>query len=201
VYISFRTAALAAAVCWSQTCVAQDTYSNQTLGFSITKPKSWHYVTAEQNKENLSRADFSDPKFKELVLQYARTPFFAITKYKEPHDDLNPSIKVNVREAGQLKSMPPEKIAELTSTSLARAFKDFALAEGPKAVTISGRPAGYFKANYTFEAGGSSWRTTSEMWIVPRGDLLFIIGAGLREDEKNGSSKELRSVVDTIKIQ
>jgi hypothetical protein len=36
------------------------------------------------------------------------------------------------------------------------------------------------RVNYTHEAGGVAWHTTSELWIVPRGDLLFIIGAGTR---------------------
>ena len=90
-------------------CFAQETYSNPTLGFSIRKPGSWHYLTAEQHRENLKRSDFADPKFKELVTRYARTPFLAITKYKEPHDDLNPSVQVNAREASNLKGMAPRE--------------------------------------------------------------------------------------------
>jgi hypothetical protein len=34
-----------------------------------------------------------------------------------------------------------------------------------------------------------------------RGDAVFIIGAGTREDRKNGTIKEVRSIVDTIKIK
>ena len=59
----------------SSQSLAQDVYSNPTLGFSIRKPSSWHYLTADQHRENLKRSDFADPKFKELVTRYARTPF------------------------------------------------------------------------------------------------------------------------------
>jgi hypothetical protein len=55
--------------------------------------------------------------------------------------------------------------------------------------------------SYALEAAGSSWRTTSEMWLVPRGDVVFIIGAGTREDQKNGTLREVRSIIDTIKIK
>src|SRR5262245_19045565 len=166
--------------------LAQDTYANPTLGFSIRKPASWHYLTAEQHRDNLKRSDFNDPQFKELVTRYARTPFLAITKHKEPHDDLNPSIRVNAREAGNLKGMAPEKVAELMATGFARIFKDYAVAEGPVASTLSGHPAGYLRVNYTLEAGGGAYPTASELWIVPRGELVFIIGAGTRQDEKSG---------------
>src|SRR5262249_28523885 len=89
------------------TCSAQNIYKNSTLGFSIKKPASWHYVTAEQFQQNLTRIDLNDPKMKELMARYAQVPFFAITKHKEPHDDLNPSVRVNAREAGTLKGMAP----------------------------------------------------------------------------------------------
>jgi hypothetical protein len=35
---------------------------------------------------------------------------------------------------------------------------------------------------------------------VPRGDLLFMIGVGTRQDEKSGTRKEARGIIDTIKI-
>ena len=195
-----RTIAVAASLTLSPACFAQETYSNPTLGFSMRKPGSWHYLTAEQHRENLKRSDFADPKFKELVTRYARTPFLAITKYKEPHDDLNPSVRVNAREAGNLKGMAPEKVVELMASGFARMFKDYAAAEGPLATNVSGHPAGYMRVNYTHEAGGVAWRTTSELWIVTRGDLVFIIGAGTRQDEKSGTRKEVRGIIDTIKI-
>jgi hypothetical protein len=62
-------------------------------------------------------------------------------------------------------------------------------------------PAAYVRMSYALEAAGSSWRTTSEMWLVPRGDVVFIIGAGTREDQKNGTLREVRSIIDTIKIK
>jgi hypothetical protein len=171
-----------------------------TLGFSIRKPSSWHYLTAEEHREALKRSESADPRFKELVTKYSRTPFLAITTHKEPYDDLNPSLRVNVREAGDLKGKPPERMVELTSSTLSRVLKDFAVVEGPAATKVSGHPAGYMRASYTYEAGGISWPVMGEFWFVPRGDLLFVVGASTRQDEKSGSRKEVRGIIDTIKI-
>ena len=148
-----RSIAVVASLILSPVAFAQETYSNPTLGFSIRKPSSWHYLSAEQHRENLKRSDFSDPKFKELVTRYARTPFLAMTKYKEPYEDLNPSLRVNAREAGNLKGMPPEKVVELTASSFARMFKDYAVAEGPL-VDQSFRPCRWLHAR---ELHARSW--------------------------------------------
>ena len=47
------------------------------------------------------------------------------------------------REAGNLKGMPPDKVVELTASSFARMFKDYAVAEGPLVAKVSGHAAGY----------------------------------------------------------
>ena len=180
---------------------AQDIYSNATFGFSIRKPSAWLYLSAEEHQKNLKRSNFQDPKFKELVARYARAPFLAITKHPPPYADLSPSIQANTRVAGTLKGAPPEKMAELAASGMARIFKDFVVAEGPVATTLAGHPAGYVRVDFTHSTDdGRTMRASSEVWIVPRGDLLFMIAASTRQDEKSGTRKEVRSIIDTIKI-
>jgi len=43
--------------------------------------------------------------------------------------------------------------------------------------------------------------TASELWIVPRGDYFFLIGAGTRQDEKTGGRDEIRSILGTVRIE
>lgn len=191
---------LSLALVFAKPAPAQETYSNQTLGFAVTKPADWHYVTAEQARENLKRTEFATPEFKELVAKYSRTPFFAISKYKEPYDDLNPSFKVNVTSLGALKDESPEKLAELVTANFPRMFKDYAVDEGPVATEVAGHPAGYMRIHYTLEISGRDWPVSSELWVVPRGELMFLIGVGLRQDEKTGSREEIRGIVETIRI-
>ena len=124
----------------------------------------------------------------------------AIAKHLPPYDDLTPSIRANTREAGTLKGTPPEEVVERVASDFARILKDYLVLEGPVATTLAGHPAGYKRANFTHEAGGRAWRASSELWIVPRGDLLFLIAASTRQDERSGTRKEVRSVIDTIKI-
>lgn len=71
-------------------------FNNPTAGFSVTKPIGWHYVTAEQNLNNLKATQLGDKEFQAAMIKYATTPMVAMTKHEEPYDDVNPSFKVNI---------------------------------------------------------------------------------------------------------
>ncbi len=47
---------------------------------------------------------------------------------------------------------------------------------------------------------GRFFPTASELWIVPRGDYFFMIGAGTRQDEKTGSRKEILKILNSVEL-
>ena len=66
---------------------------------------------------------------------------------------------------------------------------------------LGGLDAGYMKANYTLSTqDGKNFDTTSELWIVPRGDYFFTIGAGTRKDEKTGTREEISKIIESIQF-
>jgi hypothetical protein len=65
---------------------------------------------------------------------------------------------------------------------------------------VSGMKAAYARIDYTLRAGGEEFPTASELWIVPRGDFFFILGAGTRQDEKSGSRQEIDAIVKSIRL-
>jgi hypothetical protein len=178
-----------------------EVFKSLTAGFEVTKPADWQFATAEQNLENLKRTEFNDKEFHAAMVKYATAPLVAMMKYPEPFDDLNPTLKVNIKPFGQLKGTSPTKIMTLLLPQFEKAFKDFALVEPPTRVTVSGIESGYMRMNYSLQVpDGRTFPTTSELWIVPRGDYFFMIGAGTRQDEKTGSRKELQAILDTVRI-
>lgn len=192
VVILFAASALAA---------EKNTFKSVTVGFEVTKPDTWHFVTARQNRENLERIQLSDEEFRKLMLKYARTPLVAMTKYREPYDDLNPTFKVNVRPYGRLEGADPKQILTLVSSQLGHLFKGFKIVQQPTDDVVSGITSGYMRATYSLQTpDGRTFPTTSEMWIVPRGDYFFMIGSGTRQDEKTGSRDEVRKILESVKI-
>ena len=180
---------------------SDNTFTNVTVGFSVTKPDSWQFFTAEQNLENLKRMQLNDEQFRKVMLKYSTAPLVAMMKYPEPYDDLNPSLKVNVKPLGNLKGTDPKGIISLVAGPLKSVFKDFEITVPPTDTTVSGLRAGYTQFNYSLAIpDGRSLPTTSELWIVPRGDYFFMIGAGTRQDEKTGTRAEIQNILKTVKI-
>ena len=191
-------------VCLAGPLVGEDgdsTYTNPTIGISITKPAEWHFVTAEQHQENLERVNMKDEQFRQYVLEHSRLPLVAMTKYPEPHDDLNPSLKINVRPLGSLPKEEPVKILEAILPQLRRSFEGFSIEEGPRDTVLAGARTAYARFHYSLETQDSTvFPTCSEIWIIPRTNHLLMIGAGTRQDEKNGKREEIAEILATLKI-
>lgn len=176
-------------------------FRNATAGFEVTKPAKWQFATAEQTRENLGRTKLSDREFQEAMVQYATTPMVSMLKHPEPFDDINPSFRVNVRALGELKGKSPVEIAGVFVAPLQKAFKDCEVKQPPKEVVVSGLKAAYIRFDYSLgTTSGASFPTTSELWIVPRGDYFFMIGAGTRQDEMTGTRNEIAAILKTVKI-
>jgi len=176
-------------------------FQSPKVGFSITKPSDWQYLTAEQNLNNLKSIKLNDKEFQAAMAQYATTPLVVMAKFKEPYDDLNPSVKVNIKPLDQLKGTDSKQILSLILPQFEKSFKDFKLMQAPQDVQVGDLKAAYVRINYSLQIpDGRIFPTTSEVWIVPRGDYFFMIGAGTRQDEKNASRKEIDQIIKTIKI-
>lgn len=179
-----------------------DVFNSPTAGFKVNKPVGWHYVTAAQNLENLKATKLSDKEFQAAMLKYATAPMVAMTKFPEPYDDLNPSFKVNIKPFGQLKGKAAKDIISLILPQFQKAFKDFELVQPPTEVEVSGIKSGYVRIHYSLQTpDGKVFPTASELWIVPRGDYFFVLGAGTRQDERTGSREEIANIIRSVKIE
>ena len=182
---------------------AQDTnvFESVTVGFKVTKPSEWQFVTAEENIENLKKIQTDDEEFQQLMLKYSTAPLVVIMKYPDPFDDLNPSFKVNIKPIGQLKGTDPKKILELILPQFQKMFQDFNLVQPPTDTTVAKLPAAYMRIDYSLAIpDGRTFPTASELWIVPRGDYFFMIGAGTRQDEKTGSREEILNILSSVEL-
>lgn len=174
-------------------------FESVTAEFSVVKPTDWQFITAEQNIENIKRTELNDKEFHQAMVKYSTAPLVAMMKYPEPFDDVNPSFKVNIKPLGQLKGTDPKQILGLILPQFEKVFKDFKLVQAPKDTQVSGHKAAYMQINYSMQIpDGRTFPTTSEMWVVPRGDFFFMIGSGTRQDEKTGTRLEINKILSSI---
>ncbi|MCW7468291.1 hypothetical protein [Leptospira kanakyensis] len=173
----------------------------KTFGISIDKPNGWFDVSAEDYSEHLKNIKTNDDEFTDLIKKHATIPFFAITKYKEPHDDLNPSIKINIKPAGNLDLSKPDMILKSITSVLESKFLNYKIIDEPKIVTINGKTCSFARFSYTLKIDEElSFETTSALWILPHNNQFFMIGAGFRTDEKNGKFEEIKKIINSIKL-
>lgn len=195
------TAEQAAAVTASSAAAGGEKIDLPSLGLSIVRPAEWVTISADENAQNLRSIRMDDPEFQRMVALYANSPIVAMAKYPEPHDDLNPSLKINVRPIGGFASLPPEQILTGAIPIFRRGFGDIKILEGPSRTTIAGKPAGFVRLSYTLHAPNGDYPTISELWVVPSGPVYFMIGSGTRADEKNGSRAKVRAILDSLRIR
>lgn len=178
----------------------ENLFRNPTAEFQMTKPDGWVYLTAQQNSANLKGVENADADLRSAMERYATAPMVVIAKYPEPFDDLNPSFKVNVRPMGSFAGSTPKAILAAILPSLQRAFPDAAVVQAPEDVKVGGLDGAHIILNYTLRAQGRAYPTASELWVVPRGDFFFMIGAGLRQDEATGTRAEIVQILESIRF-
>ncbi len=195
--LMFLTLLLASAT----NATAQELFEYKTLGLKVEKPKSWHVLTDAQNRENLARTQMSDAEFQAYVQKHARAPIFAITKYREPYNDLNPSIKITIRPAGGINKQNLLTVTKQVVTSMMGRVGKVQAMENPKLLSMSGFPATYTSVDYTLKTqDGLQFPVKSQMWFILKKELLVMVGAGTRQDEKTGSRQEIQKVIDSIRL-
>lgn len=177
-----------------------DRFRNPTAQFELRKPTDWVYLSAEQNTANLKAVGISDADLREAMVKHATVPMVVLAKHPEPFNDLNPSFKVNMRPLGQFAGQPPAAILTALLPALTRAFADATLVQAPLATKVGGLDAAYLRIDYMLRAGDAEYPTTSELWVVPRGDFFFLIGAGSRRDEATGSRREIAEILESIRF-
>ena len=176
-------------------------YVNRTAGISVTKPTKWHFAGIDANKKNLDNIRLKDQKFEEDMRKYATTPLIAMMRHEEPYDDLNASFKLNIKPLNGLPAAEPQRIVGLFLPQLEKIFEDYKLIEGPTKTTVSGLKAGYAKIHYSMKIpDGRTFPICSELWIVPRGDYFFLIGAGTPQVPKDNEQKDLNAIIESIKL-
>ncbi|MDF2447208.1 MAG: hypothetical protein K0S46_2444 [Moraxellaceae bacterium] len=200
----YRTAVMALLLALGGSALADkpDVFRNETAGFQVVKPAGWTYATAAQNLENLKAIKLSDAEFQAAMQKYATAPLVVMTKFKEPYADVNPSFKVTLKPYGPMKGLSPVQLISLVIPQFQKAFRDFELVQPPVEVEVAGIKSSYARMNYTMDTQtGEKFSLTSELWIVPRGDYFFMLGAGTRRDERNAKRGEIAEILKTVRVE
>jgi hypothetical protein len=182
--------------------IAGEIFNNPTVGFSIEKPDGWHYLTTQQIDEGKRNIKLNDKELQEAAQKYATAPLVAFSRYQEPYDDINASIKVVFRPLGQLQEVPPTEILKIMVSTIQKAVSDFEFLDKIQPTKVSGLNAAFMRAKYTVSnQENRTFNILTRMVIVPRGAYMFIISMSCKADGTDNSEEMLIASLNSIKIE
>ena len=171
-------------------------YRNPTAGFEITKPAGWHYLTADRNTDRVLSARLRDSQLQAAVI--ANTAhLIAITKFPEPHPDVNPAVTVMMGPIGGYRGRPPTELFKALLPLLGRGSPKAEITYAPAPVAFYGLNGVFGQLRYPV---GGSWRL-SDVYLVPRGDFFFVIASEMAWEDNPAVRADLGRIVASIKIQ
>jgi len=176
-------------------------FTSKTAGFSITKPAKWYFATLEEYVENLNRVRLEDKKLQVIMQKHRNVPLVIMTKFQDSYDDLNPSVKVGLRPIGNMEGKNLVDIIRFVNAPLKKVFKDYTEIQPPVEKEIAGFKSAYMKVHYTLEdSEGRKFAVCSELWLIPRGKFIFLIGVGTNQKSDENEQQEIKSIINSIKI-
>ena len=166
-----------------------------SVGLKVTKPKLWRDTSPIVKKEMMEQTDKKQSK-------KTVSPNIVFAKYVEPFNDVNPNLRIKVLHLpGILREKSLREIVTIPITLMVNEHKDAKIITPPKKVAISGFGGFYTQIHYAADFGnGLQYPVCSETWFIQKGDYIISIGAGTRQDEKTGTKKEIKAIIDTIEI-
>ncbi|MBK7959704.1 MAG: hypothetical protein IPK03_17455 [Bacteroidetes bacterium] len=171
------------------------------LGFQIDYPKTWTVNSVDDYYANLDKIKLQDSAFDNMIKKSASIPFLFISKYKEPYEDLNPSIKINTRPYGNLKGKSLTEILNIIIPQFEKLFANFKVQEGPIEIKLDGITATYIKFYYSLKTKeGKEYLSCSEMYMIDKGNYYYMIESAQKQDESNLKDPKFRDILKTIKL-
>ena len=189
-------------ICYSADSSKKIEYKHQLLGFSVQYPDSWNIVSVDDYYSSLNNTKLSNKEWDGMLTKHASIPFFAVAKYKEPYEDLNPSFKVNTRPYGELKGQKLDALMKAMVKQFETMFDDFEIIDDVKEVKIGNTKAIHTKFNYTLVSeAGEDYPASSELWLIDKGEYFYVIGVGMHQTEKKEILAEIKEMISSIIIK
>jgi hypothetical protein len=180
---------------------AQERVTAPIGGISIEKPGGWRIVPPSEAVANLGKIEFATPEQRARVVGDDPGPLITFLKYPDTHPGIIPTIKVNYRPAPGIGRVGAKGILNAMIETLRTGFGAAQILDAPTDVMLAGQPAAHMRVAFTINANGDSLPTISEMWVIPRGNYMLVIGVAYADDEPAATHAEILAAIASVRIQ
>lgn len=195
------TLLLSSAACApDQPSYSGNTYTNPAIGLTVAKPEAWIFVSQEQSLQNRQNTQLHDKDLEREIQRTENLPTVSIAKHPEPHPTVNPTVQIK-HVMKPFPDLGSRQVIEAALQQVHDAYSDFQIVEPIRTASLSGHSAATMEATFTMHTvADGAFAVYSEMWVVDRGEDLFIIGmSGPREGE-DASREEFAAILSSIRL-
>jgi hypothetical protein len=178
-----------------------NTFNDASMGFSITKPSGWNYVSQQSLEANRNTNRRNNSELKKVSQENGDSPFLVVfSRYPEPNPKNNPTVSVTVVNLGR-EGLPPKGIMTWSTAAMKKAYPDLDVVEEIRAQEVDGIMGAYTRLKFTVSgADGQKLRTMHRMWLIPRGTLMFAIAMTGPQEGPDVSDEAFQEILNSVKI-
>ncbi|HKK15015.1 MAG TPA: hypothetical protein VKA14_10165, partial [Gammaproteobacteria bacterium] len=174
-------------------------FENPALGFEITRPDHWHFASRQAGTAPSPRSRQPEAVAR-FLSRHPRGALVTITRHREPYPAPNPTVQVALRPLGAFAGADPKMLMAGLTAPLEQSLKGFRVTRPAADVTIAGLPAVHMAFSY-LPRNAPHTRVGNDLWVVPRGDYYFLVGAAVPPRDAARTRQDVRRMVGSIGIR
>lgn len=187
--------------CSTPSNAPEHTFHNTTIGFSITKPSEWHYVSREILESNRDTNRANNSQLQEVSEKTGNSPFLTVfSRYPEPNSRNNPTVSVTVLNTG-VPGLPPKSFLQQSTVIMKKAYPDLTIVEEVRDHEVDGISGTFTRLKFTIVgADNQTMPTLHRIWLIPHGHLMFSVVMTGPQEGPDLSEDAFQQILKSIKI-
>jgi hypothetical protein len=175
-------------------------FVSAAVGISLDPPPGWEALAVREVAAPQGKARLPDEQLLDAIRALGGMPLVELAKHAEPYPELNPTIQVNVRALGGFAGRPIEELMSTVVIPLRRQHPELELVGPAKQLKISGLKAMHTATAYKLTVGPRQLDVRSDLWVVPRGALLFVIAMTQPPKGPDVAQREFDAALASLRI-
>jgi hypothetical protein len=174
-------------------------FSSAAVGISLAAPAGWKTLSMREIASSGPKR-LPDEQLLDAIEPLGGKPLVEFAKHDEPYAELNPTIQINVRALGGFAKRPIEEVLSTVVIPLRRQHPEIELVGPAKPLKVSGLEALQATAKYKLTLGPRQLDVRSQLLVVPRGAVFFVIAMTDPPEGADVAAREFQAALASIHI-
>jgi|GEM_PF-5594354 len=174
-------------------------YENEDISVSIDKPGNWYSLSLSDIIDNIKNIKHRDPSYVNNFKRNSK-PIFAISKFKEPCNDLNTVVVVFIYDNKDSRFKLESLMDSLVNYGIQYFLNDYSINIKSQKKKIKEYDSIYSEFDNSFLYNKNVYKVTHGLWLLEFNKYIIQIEAQWPRNDNN-STTQINSTLETIIIK